>query len=827
MNMIRTLYLPLVLFLLPLSLFAGGNKEIPQIPPVTSGAQYLSPNGDGVKDEAELSFTVKIYVKSKEGYVPEYGLTITDPSGEVLREIVQTEDRDIGFFAALFSGYKEFNLERTVRWDGLDESGSPLPDGVYKLAIWVVDANGNRQESDLDDFIIDTEAPYASLGEPEQKIFSPNGDGNLDTFAIVHLDASEEQEWKGAILDDSGAVVRTWSWEGLPEDFQWDGKDDAGQLLDTGLYSYQLSSEDQAGNSSDEISLDRIQLSRLDTEAALLVDPSYVSPNGDGVQDELSVYFDRSVSDGVLSWRWAVYDSDGTLMLADEGDGAVPEELQLDLTDADGRRFPEGSYRIVHELKYENGNRPQAEEVFTVDLTAPEVELSIEHPVFSPDGDGKRDEARIRFRSNEQVSWEGALLDEEGEELFATDSARTTSLMVWNGLNVDGERAADGEYTVLASFTDRAGNTSWPDAKTVKLDTADVELALTAGKAFSPNGDGTGDSMPIRFESNQYREVESWNLRIVDEEGTTVQEYGGRDRLPESVPWDGSVSEKADFAAASEGRYKALAQVNYMKGRQLRSESPSFLLDTTPPEVEMAVQSSPFAETEEGVEGEVFITLKAVDNDGIQNWSMELLNEKGEVLRVYDGDGDPSGNISWNKRESVSAPQMEASRFSLQLSVSDEGGNTAVFTKAIPLDMLLVKKDGRYYLSVPNIIFGAYKHSLDSAGDELMARNQDTVQRVVNIYDRYPSYDLLLEGHALNIYRGTGREAREEAILQPLTERRAATVQGALEEEGMDPRRISVEAYGGTQPNADVTDRSQWWKVRRVEFVMLPPEVEE
>ena len=67
-----------------LSLFAFGTTEVPEIPPVTSGTQYLSPNGDGVQDDATLKFSVKLYVKSEEGYVPEYGLRIIDSSGEVV-----------------------------------------------------------------------------------------------------------------------------------------------------------------------------------------------------------------------------------------------------------------------------------------------------------------------------------------------------------------------------------------------------------------------------------------------------------------------------------------------------------------------------------------------------------------------------------------------------------------------------------------------------------------------------------------------------------------------------------------------------------------------
>ncbi|ADK83228.1 T9SS type B sorting domain-containing protein [Sediminispirochaeta smaragdinae] len=825
MKWMRSVLVVSILFVLSVAtLFAGGNKEIPQIPPVTSGTQYLSPNGDGVQDEATLSFSVRIFVKSKEGYVPEYGLEIKDASGTVLRTIVEKEKRDIGFFAALFSGYKEFTLTRQVTWDGLQESGQPFPDGSYKLSIWVVDANGHRQESELDDFVIDTVAPSAKIAPPGSLIFSPNGDGHMDTITITHVEASEEVSWGAAMVNAAGEAVRNWAWEGVPADVVWDGLDDNGSPAAEGTYTYVLQSVDQAGNDSGEITLTGIELSRLETPIALMLSPDHISPNGDGVQDSMTIYFDRKVTEGVVAWSWSVLDAEGAVRIDSEGADEPPLELVYNGTDTSGTILPEGDYSFSYSLSYENGNRPQVQEPFTIDLTPPEVSIVVEDPVFSPDGDGRRDKARITFNADETVTWEGALLDEAGEEVLSTDSSQTSSLVVWDGRRSDGEEAPDGPYSVMASFTDRAGNTTWPSPAIFRLDTAPVSLAASATKAFSPNGDGKGDIMPVLIDSSQYTDVESWRLRLIDESGTTVQEYGGTDTLPQQMTWDGSLSDKAEYAAAPEGRYRAALTVDYLKGATAEASSDSFLLDTTPPEVNLAVTSSPFAETDEGVEGEVFITVQAKDNDGIADWSMELVDEKGEVLRAYDGAGDPSGDITWNQKTDLKAPNVDASRFSLRLSVADEGGNVATFTEPVPLDILLVKKDGKFYLSVPNVIFGAYRSELDSAGAEMLTRNNQTIDRVVGIYDRYPSYDLILEGHALNIYRGTGREAREEAILQPLTERRAATVKNALVDQGMSEEKIETQAFGGRFPNADVTDRSLWWKVRRVEFVMVPPE---
>ena len=71
------------------TVFAGGKPEVPRIPPLTSGTQYLSPNGDGVKESATIDFSVTVYVKSKEGYVPEYGLEIKDSNGNIIKNVVE------------------------------------------------------------------------------------------------------------------------------------------------------------------------------------------------------------------------------------------------------------------------------------------------------------------------------------------------------------------------------------------------------------------------------------------------------------------------------------------------------------------------------------------------------------------------------------------------------------------------------------------------------------------------------------------------------------------------------------------------------------------
>ena len=824
----------LILFVyIGFGVYAGGQPEVPSIPPVTSGTQYLSPNGDEVKDQATIDFTVTVYVKSKEGYVPEYGLEIKDAQGNILKQIVEKEDRDIGWLRSLFTGYKKFELERSVTWDGKNAEGEVVEDGTYSLSLWVAGPDGKRQTQQLDNFVVDTQPPKAVIVEPESLIFSPNGDGHKDTITISHTKATSEVEWTGEIKNSEGEVVKTFTWENsTPGDVVWDGTGDDGNALPEGTYSYVLSSEDRAGNESGDIILEGIELDRTDTPIEVVIEPEYFSPNGDGAQDEAVAYLDQAVKEEILGWSWTVVNERGEAVNQGQGEGEVPPEIVLEGLDDEGQPLPEGTYRFSYSVTYRNGNRPVATEEFELDVTPPQINVSVNNPVFSPDGDGRKDTTSIQFKSNETVTWEGSIVDPDGREILATSSERTTSLIVWDGTEESGEAVEEGRYLLLASFTDRAGNTTDIVPKTVKVDNEPVNVRIAAGqKGFSPNNDGRNDRMPLQIEASQYEEVQRWTVAITAQGKDVRRVFSGEGELPKELSWDGNLSQQEDLdtRSAPEGRYSAEIDVEYMKGKSAQSTTDSFVLDVTPPRVGVKVAQDPFARTNGSIEGEVYITVNVEEETEVTDWSMDIVDKNGDVIRTYNGDGDPSGNITWNAGAPEDKAKLDTEMFTLNLKVSDQGGNVREYTQQVPLDVFLVKRNGKLHIAVPNIIFGAYQHALDSRSEEMYQRNLESIERVLNIYNRYPANDLLLEGHALNIYRGVDaeKEAEEEEILVPLTRRRANTVRDALVEGGMDSEKIEIEYFGGRLPIVSVHDLDVRWKNRRVEFIMKKKDLSE
>ena len=911
--------------------FAFGNKEVPETELSTSGTQYISPNNDGVQDEATIEFKVTVYVKSDEGYVPEYGISLADSGGNVIRQVVHREVSDINWFIRLFRSFKAFTLEKKISWDGKNKDGNVVPDGTYTASMWVVAASKKRTDLAIDDFVVDTGVPSVTVTNPDPLIFSPNGDGNLDDITIGQTGGTTEDLWEAEITDASGRVLKTYGWtNSSPQKIVWEGLGDSGARVADGMYSYTVSTTDRAGNSF-SYSFDGIELDTTITTVSVELDEVFISPNKDGAQDSLTIDIGQDVEADITEWRVTVNDKRGDAVRTYGDTSSPPGQIVFDGYDDAGNVVGEGEYLVVYSLKYRNGNNPKSSERFQVDLTKPVITAAIDEPYFSPNGDGVKDEVRVSYKSSEIVTWTGKMTNSAGDTVMSTGSDQTTSLIVWRGTDPAGNPVAEGDYFIQATFTDRAGNEFTtekgkivlditapevtfdididyfsPDGDGLKdsvvasftsnepvrglltikdsagrdtgtfggfgrayqpisgsftyrwngiagsglyvpdgdygvesvyqdlagnktslpaigftIDTRPVKVAVNAPKGFSPNGDGVKDVMTATIDANFYDNVDSWKASYTDAGGKAMQVAEGTGTLPSSLEWDGGMQYAPDVMA-SEGRYTVQLDVVYRKGNSVSAESTPFFIDVTPPAVSLKATADPFVKKNDtSMEGDLYITMRIEDAHDITEWILDVAATDGEVLRSFSGTGDIQDQVIWQDgKERVSGAQISGEVI-LKIAVTDEVGNKTIFEQPVPLDLLVVYRDGKFYLLVPNVIFGAYKHALDSRSPEMYSRNLASIDRVKRIFDKYTAYDLHLEGHALNIYRGNAaKEAAEEKILVPLTERRAAAVENALIEIGMDPDRIKKSWYGGVHPIVDVHDKEVRWKNRRVEFIM-------
>lgn len=123
------------------------------------------------------------------------------------------------------SAYADYG---TIAWSPISQTGTTVTiTASVQQTIYVVAAQGNCI-SEPDSFVVMTYV--CDIVVPN--IFTPNGDKNNDFFQLVSYDGIASL--KCTILNRWGNVINTFD----KPDFQWDGKDQNGNEMETGVYFY-------------------------------------------------------------------------------------------------------------------------------------------------------------------------------------------------------------------------------------------------------------------------------------------------------------------------------------------------------------------------------------------------------------------------------------------------------------------------------------------------------------------------------------------------------------------------------------------------------------
>jgi hypothetical protein len=131
-----------------------------------------------------------------------------------------------------------------VRWDGRNDAGEIVPDGVYRLQVQLHDAR--RTVVIPRKIRVDTEAPGLEVLEVVPDVFSPDGDGRLDTIRIVYR--TTEDAAPLVFVNDRPAVAARRKPAGQG-DVTWDGRIGR-RTLRAGAYTLVVRARDAAGNLS-------------------------------------------------------------------------------------------------------------------------------------------------------------------------------------------------------------------------------------------------------------------------------------------------------------------------------------------------------------------------------------------------------------------------------------------------------------------------------------------------------------------------------------------------------------------------------------------------
>ena len=197
----------------------------PSVTAVDLGTGSISPNGDGIADQAVLG--------GQFSEVASWSVTISDAAGDVLLQQ-----------AGSGSAFQ-------VVWNPRS-SGQFVADGAYTVTVSATDAWQNHGTDYHGTIMVDGGPPQLAALAPAATTvtaFSPNGDGYHDTVALTAT-LSEPGSLAVGVRDVNGTVLKAWTVPtgGAPTSVAWDGRDANGAVVADGRYVVSVTPVDGGGN---------------------------------------------------------------------------------------------------------------------------------------------------------------------------------------------------------------------------------------------------------------------------------------------------------------------------------------------------------------------------------------------------------------------------------------------------------------------------------------------------------------------------------------------------------------------------------------------------
>ena len=757
---------------------------------------HVSPNGDEIMDTLLLRTSVEAH-----DWIESWQLDVADSLGKNWSTQTGTSQPPEIFEIV-----------------GDTPDGIPLPEGVYVALLSVVYRNGSRPRCRSAEFTLDRTAPQATL-RADRLVFSPDGDGKRDSLTITQA-ASDEELWIGTLVDAEGRLVVSHSWRGaVPIRVSWDGRGPDGSMVSDGTYAYQVASTDWAGNYGESNTI-HFRKDTRPTSLALELSSkrSAFSPNGDGIQDTLTLVPRVGLVEGIGSYRFVIRDESAAVVSALEGEGKVPEEFEWEA----GTLLEDGAYWAELEVLYTKGNQPKAtSELFYVDREYPWVKVEVDRKIFSPDGDARADVVRIMHEVSEEYRWDGEIVDAEGLVLMSRSWKGQVGTFEWDGTDGNGSAVIDGEYSWRITGQDWAGNRTTAEIGGIRIDTRPTPIAIAStASAFSPNGDGYEDEIGFDLRVEQAEGIVAWEVGVLSTQpagGGTIA--AGSDAIPERVPWDGRIG----GVYVGDGTYRALFVVDYEKGNRAQAVGTGhFIADVSAPRVELTVEPQLFSPDGDGVDDTLSIGMQVTDEHPLRDWELEILDPKGNLFRRYGGRGAPEARLVWDGYSQDGELVSAAEDYTLVYHVQDSLGNRTSGKHTLPVDVLVLRNGDTLKIRIASIHFPGYLADFLLVNENEVVRNLKTLDRLASILKKYEQYDIRIEGHAVeeHWYDPDRASQEEQEELLSLSSERAEAVKAALIERGVRAQRMTTHGWGGYQPIVPHSDIENRWKNRRVEFIL-------
>ncbi|MDR0411916.1 MAG: OmpA family protein [Treponema sp.] len=784
----------------------SGEKPLTSL--VINGSRYFSPQTDS--PQKTIALVPNIPAPKTGNMLVGWKVVVTDYKNNTCKTFTGADD-----------------APSVIMFNGLNDEGTLIDEGNYTAALTASYLNGYQTPPVYSPvFTLKRTPPKAGLNI-QRKIFSPDGDGVMDVIVINQELSQEDAAWRSEVVNADGATVRKSELgDSPPRSFEWDGKDDRGGLCPDGEYTYKVYCTDLAGNSTLEVS----EAFKLDTQAAeilLTASPGFFSPNGDNVQDVVSLALKSQTS--IDSYKVDIKDANGNVRRTFSGENSLPSSIIWDGKDDRGGLCTDGGYTAALSVTAVNGKASSASQSFILDTVPPQAAITAPYTLFSPDKDSNKDVLPLVITTSKERRWSGVIADASGSTMreYTWYDTEVPSFE-WDGADASGNTAPDGSYTFILSAQDEAGNKGTASLREVVVDARPTSAwVLAEHEAIAPNGKTKTQNFTLNTALRDG--VDTWRFAVTNGSAEAFTVSGKGAAPPSTIAWDG----RNTSAAIAEGVWTGVLSIDYLKGNKVHVETSSFVCTGFGPNVGVTTAPEYFSPDNDGVDDDLFISLSAKSLLPFDSWSFTIFDPQNH--RPFWNAGGKSKiteRITWQGKSNSGELVESAMDYPYTFTVTDSQEQTVSIDGFIPVDVLVIRDGDLLRMRIPSIIFRA--DAADFAGkdvdsksgleSDVIERNNRILRRVAAVLNKFREYAVTIEGHANNV-SGTEREETETTTaygpaLVPLSERRAEFVKATLVRLGVGANRLSTIGVGGRRPVAQRADRDNWWKNRRVEFIL-------
>lgn len=245
------------------------------------------------------------------------------------------------------------------------------------------------------------------------------------------------------------------------------------------------------------------------------------------------------------------------------------------------------------------------------------------------------------------------------------------------------------------------------------------------------------------------------------------------------------------------------------------------------PELTFTTDGKKFTPDGDGLNDKVIFhqSIKYIEED-IEFWTLSINDPQGNPFRTIKGSGAIPEEIEWDglsdKGETVSSKNTYKASLNIIPSRTDRlrtGVKTLDGEINVETGLLLqvIVPEHEWKMVVNTMQFSGGGSNFDKLAPEKLKENNETLDEVAEQIKERPGANVIVEGYANNV-SGSKREHEQDLI--PLSQARAEFIVEELVKRGIDRECLTAEGKGGLNPIASRRDRKNWWKNRRIEFVI-------